>query len=140
ATSLGHRFLAPDPVIIANPAEYASRLEAAWVVADGGARRRATLEAGTAAAATQGLTLYRDDALLDEVAGLVEWPFAVLGSFEESYLDLPEEVLATVMIKHQRFFPTRGADGALAARFVGISNNRVPDEDLVRRGYQGVLD
>ena len=140
ATSLGHRFLAPDPVTIANPAEYASTLEAAWVAADQDARRSATLQAGTAAASTQGLTLYRDDALLDEVAGLVEWPFAILGSFADAYLDLPEEVLATVMIKHQRFFPTRTADGALAARFVGISNNRVPDEDLVRRGYEGVLD
>ncbi|HET8986564.1 MAG TPA: glycine--tRNA ligase subunit beta, partial [Trueperaceae bacterium] len=95
---------------------------------------------GTAAAAAEGLTLYEDAALLDEVAGLVEWPFAIMGSFSDTYLELPEEVLATVMIKHQRFFPTRDASGALAARFVGISNNSVPDESLVRRGYEGVLD
>src|SRR5690606_9958420 len=91
-------------------------------------------------ATAAGLTLYQDDDLLDEVTALVEWPFPVLGEFDESYLDLPEEVLATVMIKHQRFFPTRNADGRLAARFVAISNNRALDEDLVRRGYQAVLD
>lgn len=139
-TSLGHRFLAPEPISIAVPDGYVGKLRAAWVEVDIDSRRTATLEAGTAVAASEGLTLYRDDALLDEVAGLVEWPFAILGSFSETYLELPEEVLATVMIKHQRFFPTRDASGALAARFVGISNNRVPDEDLVRQGYQGVLD
>lgn len=138
-TSLGHRFLAPDPLRIAEPGEYLDELRAAWVEVDIDARRTATLEAGTAAAASEALTLYHDDTLLDEVVGLVEWPFAILGSFSETYLELPEEVLATVMIKHQRFFPTRDASGALAARFVAISNNRVPDENLVRRGYEGVL-
>lgn len=139
-TSLGHRFIAPQPLTIAAPGEYVDTLRGAFVEVDIDSRRRATLAAGTTMAAAEDLTLYRDDALLDEVAGLVEWPFAILGSFSEAYLELPEEVLATVMIKHQRFFPTRDAGGALAARFVGISNNRVYDEDLVRRGYERVLD
>ncbi|HLU83553.1 MAG TPA: glycine--tRNA ligase subunit beta [Trueperaceae bacterium] len=140
ATTRGHRFLAPDLIEIAAPAQYAGELRAAFVEVDIGARTAATLAAGKELAAQAGLTLYRDEALLDEVAGLVEWPFPILGSFSDAYLELPEEVLATVMIKHQRFFPTRDADGALAAKFVGISNNRVPDEDLVRRGYEAVLD
>lgn len=140
STTRGHRFLAPAPVTIAKPSDYRAALETAWVQPDIAARRAALLSAAAELAAASGLTLYEDDALLDEVAALVEWPFPVVGSFDESYLDLPEEVLATVMIKHQRFFPTRDTSGRLAARFVAISNNRVPDEDLVRRGYQGVLD
>src|SRR5690606_34011645 len=75
---------------------------------------------------------------------LVEWPFPILGTFDERYLELPDEVLATVMIKHQRFFPTRkntdgGTLGPLARHFVGVSNNRVDDEALVRKGYEQVL-
>lgn len=139
-TSRGHRFLAPGPVAVAAPDAYLGSLESAWVAADGDARRDRVQTAAESLADAAGLGLYRDNALLDEVSALVEWPFPILGSFDESYLELPEEVLATVMIKHQRFFPTRGADGRLAARFVAVSNNRVPDEDLVRRGYQGVLD
>jgi len=139
-TSRGHRFLAPGPVTIDSPGEYVGALRDASVAVDGAERRRLLLTAGEGLAAAAGLTLYRDDALLDEVTALVEWPFPILGAFDESYLELPEEVLATVMIKHQRFFPTRNPDGRLAARFVAISNNRAPDEDLVRRGYQAVLD
>ncbi|HET8986848.1 MAG TPA: glycine--tRNA ligase subunit beta, partial [Trueperaceae bacterium] len=70
-TSRGHRFLAPDPITIAGPGEYAGALRAARVEADSDSRRAVTLEAGTAAAAAEGLTLYEDAALLDEVAGLV---------------------------------------------------------------------
>src|SRR5690606_1265483 len=70
----------------------------------------------------------------------IEWPFPILGSFDPSYLELPDEVLTTVMIKHQRFFPLRTPTGELAPRYVGVSNNRVDDAEVVRKGYDAVLD
>ncbi len=135
----GHRFLAPGAVEVGRPERYEAVLEEAWVLADRD-ERRARTEAGlTDVASAAGLKPYRDEALLDEVTDLVEWPFPILGAFDDSYLELPEEVLATVMISHQRFFPTRNASGQLAARFVGVSNNRVDDEAVVRDGYEKVL-
>ena len=137
--SRGHRFLAPGAVALPAPAGYAEALKGAWVIADEDERRRATLGAVREAAAAHGLEPVVDPALLAEVANLVEWPFPVVGAFDDEYLELPDEVLTTVMVKHQRFFPLRGPDGRLAARFVGVSNNRVPDEAVVRRGYEDVL-
>lgn len=137
--SRGHRFLAPAEFEVASAAEYAPLLAERHVIADRAARREATRRAAEAAAAEAGLVPAHDDALLDEVTDLVESPFGVLGRFADAFLELPDEVLATVMIKHQRFFPTMGATGRLANAFVGISNNRVPDEALVRAGYEQVL-
>jgi len=137
--SRGHRFLAPGEVELASPADYAAALRRAWVIADEGERREETLRAVRAAAAAEGLEPVADPALLAEVANLVEWPFPIVGAFDADYLELPDEVLTTVMVRHQRFFPLRQPGGRLAARFVGVANNRVPDEDVVRRGYQDVL-
>lgn len=167
-STFGHRFLAPEALAVAEPASYESALRSAWVLAGEAERRAQTLAACRSLAAAAGLVLEGGDGgahsehgaapsehgapaaavaadpagdeLLAEVASLIEWPFPILGSFDESYLELPEEVLTTVMIKHQRFFPVRSEGGALAARFIGVSNNRVADEDVVRRGYEGVLD
>lgn len=139
-TSRGHRFLAPEPFAVESPARYVAQLQDAWVLADRAARREAVAEGLARVTADAGLEPYQDAELLDEVTDLVEWPFPVLGAFDDSYLELPEEVLATVMIRHQRFFPTRARAGRLAARFVGVSNNRVADEAVVRRGYEKVLD
>lgn len=137
--SRGHRFLAPEEFVVRHPSEYEEALAARSVIADRAVRRRRTWEAIEAAAAERGLRALKDDALLDEVTDLVETPFGILGEFASGYLDLPEEVLATVMIKHQRFFPTRIADGSMAPAFVGVSNNHVPDVSVVRAGYQQVL-
>src|SRR5690606_8266578 len=139
-TSRGHRFLAPEPFAVESPARYVARLQDAWVLADRAARREAVAEGLARVTADAGLEPYQDAELLDEVTDLVEWPFPVLGAFDDSYLELPEEVLATVMIRHQRFFPTRARDGRLAARFVGVSSDRVADEAGGRRGYEEVLD
>lgn len=137
--SRGHRFLAPAELSVAEPAGYTEALRAAWVIADSGERRAATLAACEALAAAEGLELQGGE-LLDEVTSLIEWPFPILGSFDSSYLELPAEVLTTVMIKHQRFFPVRTGSGELAPHYVGVSNNRVADEEVVRKGYDAVLD
>ena len=110
------------------------------MIADVAARQQKTLEVSQEAAAQDDLTLIYDDELLEEVSHLVEFPTPILGTFDERYLELPEEVLTTTMTHHQSFFPTRRENGALAPVFVGVSNNRVPDAGVVRRGYEHVLD
>ncbi len=137
--SYGHRFLAPGPVVVGSPSEYLPALLGAKVSADRAARREQVAAAVAEVAGASALTPLRDEALLSEVANLIEWPFPILGSFEESYLELPEEVLSTVMIKHQRYFPTRDAAGKLARHFVAVANNAVSEESVVRANYERVL-
>lgn len=138
-TTRGHRFLHPDGVELAQAADYREALRRADVLVDRDERREAVVAASTAVARAAGLELVRDDDLEQEVTDLVESPSAILGTFEGRFLDLPEAVLATVMIHHQRFFPTRDHAGAFAPSFVAISNNRVPDDAVVRGGYEQVL-
>ena len=138
-TTRGHRFLADRELELDEPADYRQVLAGADVVADTAERRRLTWSTVSELAAAEGLTPIDNDELLDEVTGLVEYPFPILGRFEEHYLELPDEVLSTVLIVHQRFFPLKHADGRLARSFVGVSNNRVLDEAVVRKGYEQVL-
>jgi len=137
--SRGHRFLHPEPVELTTAVAYREALAAADVIVDRDERREAVVAAALAAASAAGLQLERDEALEEEVTDLIESPSALLGGFDERFLDLPEAVLATVMVHHQRFFPTRDAAGAFAPSFVAISNNRVPEPALVRAGYEQVL-
>lgn len=136
----GHRFMEPDAITLEDPTVYEARLREAFVVADPAERLQRLREALADAAAPEGLTPVEDDALLSEVVNLVEWPVAIVGRFDARYLALPDEVLSTVMIHHQRYVPLKGATGALADRFVGISNTAVEDESAVRDGYEAVLD
>ncbi len=140
ATTRGHRFLAPGEVRLRHATTYVDVLREASVLADPDERDEATWRAASEAAGQEGLVAHDDPALRAEVRNLVEYPVAVLGRFDEGYLELPDEVLSTVMIHHQRFFPTHAADGALASFFVGISNNRVTNEEVVRAGYEQVLE
>ncbi len=140
ATTRGHRFLAPDEVRLRHASSYVEALREAFVLADPEERDEATWRAAQEAAGSEHLLAHDDPALRAEVCNLVEYPVAVLGRFDEGYLELPDEVLSTVMIHHQRFFPTHVEEGGLARHFVGISNNRVIDEDVVRSGYEQVLE
>jgi glycyl-tRNA synthetase beta chain len=136
----GHRFLSAGELKVVHADEYLATLQAAYVLADPVARRERCWEAVLAAAAAHGLEPVQEASLLDEVANLVEYPVAVVGRLDERFLALPDEVLATTMMHHQRFFPLRGDSGRLAAAFAAVSNNRVPDEEVVRRGYRQVLE
>ena len=138
--SRGHRFLASGEVELAHADAYVSSLQDAFVIADVAARQERTLDAAREVAAQEDLTLIYNAELLEEVSNLVEYPTPILGTFDARYLELPEEVLTTTMTHHQSFFPTRRGNGALAPVFVGVSNNRVPDAGVVRRGYEQVLD
>lgn len=139
-TTRGHRFLGEQALDLPHAHDYEAVLADSSVIADEGKRRDATLTAAQGAAAAEGLTLVSEPGLLEEVTNLLETPVAILGRFDERYLSLPDEVLATTMIHHQRFFPTRREDGALAPYFVGVSNNEVPERALVQRGYEGALN
>jgi len=137
----GHRFLHPEPIVLAHASDYQAALLAAEVIADRDERAAAVRDAVVAAAATGTPPGTADvaDALIHEVVDLVERPFAVVGLIDERFLELPDAVLRTVMIHHQRFVPVLDAQGRLLPRFVAVANHRVADEALVRGGYERVL-
>ena len=80
-----------------------------------------------------------DDSLLHEVCNLVEYPTAFFGSFEERFLNLPEEVLITSMKEHQRYFPVKSKDGKLLPNFIGVRNGNDKKLDTVVKGNEKVL-
>ena len=124
----GHRFLAPDAVPVSSYAEYKQALVDGYVVLDREARKASILEQATRLAESEGLRLRDDPALVDEVAGLVEWPVAHLGRIDEDFMTVPPEVLITSMRSHQRYFALETEDGALAPRFVVVANRPTSDD------------
>ncbi len=136
----GHRFHHPQPIYIGEPAAYAPLLETeGQVIADFAARREAirgqVIEAGIIAS---GKALIEDD-LLDEVTALVEWPVAVMGSFEERFLEVPAEALISTMQDHQKYFPVVDGQGRLLPNFITISNIVSRDPSQVRAGNERVV-
>jgi glycyl-tRNA synthetase len=132
---------AVQPVVVVDAAErYVATLARHGIVVDGVARRRMIENAVVQlAAGVDGvIDVEGDVALLDEITNLVEEPVAILGSFDERYLSLPEAVLATVMRKHQRYLPVRRRKGELLPHFVAVANGQC-DQDLVRAGNEAVL-
>jgi len=104
------------PVTIATPTEYAAKLEAAYVVADVSTRRERIRKALDHVTRTvEGARWREDEPLVETVTQLTEWPSVVLGTFEHEYLELPDEVLVTVMRDHQKYFAVDDASGRLAA-------------------------
>ncbi|MGE5537300.1 MAG: glycine--tRNA ligase subunit beta [Gemmatimonas sp.] len=123
----GHRFLAPGALQVKSFAEYRQKLRSAYVVIDHGDRANAIwADAGTQAK-TLGLTLKDDRGLLEEVAGLVEWPVPLVGTIDESFMDVPAEVLTTAMRTHQKYFALLKDDGSLANNFVTVANMLTDD-------------
>jgi len=137
--SRGHRFLAPREIEV-DAGNYLEALDAAYVVADVNRRRERVVFEASTLALSEGLEAVLPKELVEEVTHLVEWPVAIMGSFSHRYLELPDEVLATVMIQHQRFFPVRRPGERLTNRFVGISGHQPPDLATVRAGYEQVLE
>ena len=137
----GHRFMVPDVIRVRNFAEYAAALEKAFVCLDPVERKARILQQAEALAAAQGLELIPDDALLDEVAGLNEWPTALLGKFDDAFLEVPPEVLRTAMRTHQKYFSLRDAtSGKFAPRFIVVANLLAADGGkMIIEGNQRVL-
>ena len=144
--SRGHRILHGDaPVAIGAPEGYAAALRAAFVEPEVSARRhtiRKALDRVTRAIAeTPGARWREDEALVETVVHLTEWPTVLYGSFEAEYLELPEEVLVTVMRDHQKYFAVEDADGRLARHFLTVLNTQVDAEGeaIIRHGNERVL-
>ena len=135
----GHRFLSKGPIELASPEEYTEKLESAYVMADPAQRRRVIREQILAVAGAEGGAVEEDDELLDEVTNLVEWPTALCGRFDESFLRLPKEVLVTPMREHQRYFPVVDASGGLLPKFIAVRNGTADHLDIVRTGNEKVL-
>ncbi len=119
----GHRFHAPAPVTVKRLEDYVASLEKAKVVLDADRRKEIILTDARNLAFAQGLDLVEDEGLLEEVAGLVEWPVVLMGSFEERFLDIPGEAIRATIRANQKCFVLRDpATGALANRFILVSN------------------
>lgn len=138
-TSRGHRFLATDDVVLTGPHDYVDRMRDAFVLVDPAARVQAVRDEVQKAAAAREASVVEDEDLVAEVANLVEWPTAVVGSFDESYLQLPRAALITPMREHQRYFPLVDDAGRLLPNFVTIANGPRDDMELIRRGNEKVL-
>ena len=140
AESAGHRFHSDGPVQVPSPAAYLDVLEKDGHVIADFARRRQLVEEGVAAAAADGGgVVVGDDSLYDEVTSLVEWPVAILGGFDEAYLELPREVVISTLTGHQRYFPIADDNGGLLPRFVTVANIESRDPDRVRDGNERVI-
>ncbi|MEN8200176.1 MAG: glycine--tRNA ligase subunit beta, partial [Thermodesulfobacteriota bacterium] len=141
--SRGHRFMANEDVVLTTVADYRKVLADVSVLADQAERRGGVLaEIEKAVAETltnKDATVSVDEALVDTVCNLVEKPFGVCGSFDEKFLQLPDEVLITSMREHQKYFPVVDGKGGLLPNFVAVNNTEVKDIDLTRTGHQRVL-
>lgn len=138
--SHGHRFHAPQPILLRAPAEYSKRLEQEGrVIVSFAERRERVLAQVQAAAAEAGGRAVIDDELLDEVTALVEWPVAIVGRFEEDFLEVPAEALISSMQGHQRYFPVRDAQDRLLPIFITVANIESRDPEVVRQGNERVI-
>ncbi|ANX04509.1 glycine--tRNA ligase subunit beta [Immundisolibacter cernigliae] len=137
--SHGHRFHHPQPLVVDHADHYEARLEAARVIADFAARREQVAHCVGAAAAALGGRAVLDEALLDEVTALVEWPVAVAGGFDPDFLQVPAPVLIAAMRDHQKYFHVLDANGCLLAHFITVANIDSPEPQRVRAGNERVL-
>ena len=141
--SRGHRVLHGErSVLIPLARSYKETLRGAHVVVDGAERRHTIRKALDAATRTVAGARWREDEpLVETVVHLTEWPTVILGDFEAEYLELPEEVLVTVMRDHQKYFAVEGADGKLAPHFLAVLNTEVDAEGaaIIRHGNARVL-
>jgi glycyl-tRNA synthetase beta chain len=143
STSRGHRVLHGEaPVSIASAGAYKETLRAAFVMADVAERRQIIRKALDAATRTiEGARWREDEPLVEAVTHLTEWPSVILGGFESEYLELPEEVLVTVMRDHQKYFAVEDAQSKLAPHFLTVLNTQAGDEGaaIIRHGNARVL-
>ena len=136
----GHRFMGTARLSLTAPDSYAERLETEGkVVADFATRRSRIASAVRTEAAALDCQPIIDDALLDEVTALVEWPVAVTGTFDPHFLDVPREALIATMQGNQKYFPLERADGRLHNRFITISNIESPRPEFIRDGNERVI-
>lgn len=139
-TTHGHRFMAPGAFTVSGFDDYAAKLRRAKVMLDSHEREAAIRQEAANLAFARGWEIVADDALLTEVAGLVEWPVPLMGAIEDRFLSLPPEVLQTSMKEHQKFFSARNPKTGRIEGFVTVANIETPDHgDTILKGNQRVL-
>jgi len=127
AVTRGHRFLAPDAFSVTSFEDYAAKLRRAHVLIDADERAEVIRQGAANLAFAQGCEVVEDAGLLDEVAGLVEWPVPLMGEIGADFRDLPAEVLQTSMKEHQKFFSVREGGTGRIVRFVTVANIETAD-------------
>jgi glycyl-tRNA synthetase beta chain len=137
--SRGHRFLGKAKIPIAGVKDYADKLRAGYVLVRAEDRRKKIETELRQLAGSKGLRVHEDASLLELVTYLNEYPSAILGSFDPGFLDLPDEILITVMRDHQKYFALERKDGSLAPNFLAIINLDKDRAGLIRAGHEGVL-
>ena len=135
----GHRFLGADEITIKNAASYVDTLKENFVMVDQDARRELISKQLHDMAASKNASIVWDDDLLEEINYLVEWPTALCGGFEESYLALPDAAIITPMKDHQRYFPLVDQDGKLLPMFLTVRNGSNHSIEVVQAGNERVL-
>ena len=139
-TTYGHRFLAPEAIKVRRFDDYVTALERAKVVLDLDRRKDIIRSEADHLAFAQGLTVIADEGLLEEVAGLVEWPVVMIGGFEESFLAVPEEAIIATIRANQKCFNLRDGKGKLANKFLLTANNLATDGGaLIVAGNERVI-
>ena len=139
-TTFGHRTLAPARIVVVGVDDYLAKLRAAFVEPDYAVRRRTLVEKAAALADEVFCTAVDDPDLLDTLGHLVEWPGLIRGSFDASYLELPEEILVTAMREHQKVLPARDARGTLAEHFFAVADHTGDPKGHIARGNEWVLN
>ena len=135
----GHRFLGADEITIKNAASYVDTLKENFVMVDQDARRELISKQLHDMAASKNASIVWDDDLLEEINYLVEWPTALCGGFEESYLALPDAAIITPMKDHQRYFPLVDQEGELLPMFLTVRNGSDHSIEVVQAGNERVL-
>lgn len=140
-TTYGHRFLSSGPIRPRRADDYQTSLRAAYVEVDSSDRKVAILHGARQKAFALGLELIEDTPLLEEVAGLAEWPVVLVGRIEDEFMELPPEILQTSMRNHQKYFSLRDAEkNTLANRFVLVANMVTADNGKeITKGNERVL-
>ncbi len=138
-TSRGHRFMGPKTLDIFGLEDYLRKMKKNFVIIDMEEREKEVMGSVIRAAETVSGTPTMDTELLSTVTNLVEFPSAVCGGFDHTFLSLPEPVLITAMKKHQKYFALRDSVGRLLPHFVAVNNTLTRDETVVRKGHERVL-
>jgi len=139
ARTTGHRFHAPEFVNVSSVENYFELMKQKSVMLSSDERRALIKSEAERLAKEQGGALVQDDALLDIVKNLVEYPWPLVGEFESRYLEIPREILICEMREHQKYFAVQGADGKLLARFIVVAGSNSDDKKATAAGHARVL-
>ena len=136
---LGHPFMHPGKYNVKSADIYVQVVEAAGVIPDIKKRKDVLTKAIQACAKEHGARILEDDELINLVTNLVESPFPVVGTFDDEFLEVPDEVLITAMREHQKYFALKDENNNLKPLFIAVNNTKAKDMRLVKRGHEKVL-